>query len=225
MEQAAVQASGPVRDLPRRQIGRDRIILVRQVAYEAESHGVSLQGTGKGWELSGSVLPDANGGNFSGDLISIVEQVLSETNVRLGEVIGTIDGTPFKPAVHPNQGETKWAFVERLARDRNVDLGTNPQGDLVLTGPHGPRMTAVLIEGENVKSAQIVIDGQNAYNYVLITGQRQPDDQTNGPAASELRSKAVPPGASPERLLGGPGLTGAKKPPYAARRRQAMSAV
>jgi prophage tail gpP-like protein len=171
-------------------------IMVRQVAYEANSHGVSLQGLGKGHQLTGSILPDDNdGGNYTGDLISVVTQVLAPTSVRLGGTVGTIDGTPFKPAVHPNQGETKWAFLERLARDRNVDLSKNPAGDLVLVGPHGPRMTAMLIEGENVKSAQVVIDGQDAYSYVLVSGQH---DQSNGPAASEMRSKAVPPGTLPE---------------------------
>jgi prophage tail gpP-like protein len=170
-------------------------ILIRQVAYEANSHGVSLQGKSLPWELTGSILPDeGSGGNFSGDLTSIVTQVLAPTNVRLGEIVGTVDGTPFKPPVHFNQGETRWAFLERLARDRNVDLATNPQGNLVLVGPHGPRMSAVLIEGENIKSAQVVIDGQDKYNYLVVSGQRQPDDQTNGPAASEMRSKAVPPG-------------------------------
>jgi len=174
-------------------------IMVRQVAYEANSHGISLQGLGKGHQLTGSTLPDdSDGGNYSGDLISIVTQVLAPTSVRLGEIIGNIDGTPFKPAVHPNQGETKWAFLERLARDRNVDLSNNKNGDLVLVGPHGPRVSAVLIEGENIYSAQVVINGETAYSYVLVTGQRQPDDQTNGPAASEMRSKAIPPGTLPE---------------------------
>lgn len=176
------------------------IILVRQVAYEANSHGVSLQGKGNGWELTGSVLPeDGDGGNFKGDLISIVEQVLRPTSVRLGEIIGSISGIPFNPpdGVHFQQGETRWAFLERLARDRNVDLSTNKNGDLVLVGPHGPRLSAVLHEGENIFSAQVVINAEDAYSYVFITGQTRPSDEQNGPAASELRSKAVPPGASP----------------------------
>jgi prophage tail gpP-like protein len=177
------------------------IILVRQVAYEAESHGVSLQGKGKAWELTGSITPEeGDGGNFKGDLISIVQQVLRPTSVRIGEIIGTISGIPFNPpeGVHFNQGETRWAFLERLSRDRNVDLSNNKNGDLVLVGPHGPRVSAVLIEGVNIYSAQVVINGEDAYSYVFVTGQRPPDDQTNGPAASELRSKAVPPGTMPE---------------------------
>jgi prophage tail gpP-like protein len=174
-------------------------IMVRQVAYDPNSHGVSLQGKGKAWELTGSVIPDdSKGGNYEGPLISIVEQVLAKTNVRIGEVVGNIDGTPFKPAVHPNQGESKWQFLERLARDRNVDLANNKNGDLVLVGPHGPRMSASVIEGMNIVSAQVVINGEDAYSYVLVSGQRQPDDQTNGPAASEMRAKAVPPGTLPE---------------------------
>jgi hypothetical protein len=45
--------------------------------------------------LTGSVIPDeAPGGNDSGPLISIVQQVLAPTTVRIGEVVGDIDGTP-----------------------------------------------------------------------------------------------------------------------------------
>src|SRR5262252_7610621 len=178
------------------------IILVRQVGYEANSHGVSLQGKGKAWELTGDILPEEGdgGGNFHGDLIGIVVQVLQPTSVRLGEVIGTIPGDPFNPpdGVHFQQGETRWQFMERLARTRNVDLSNNKNGDLVLVGPHGPRMSAVLIEGENIYSAQVVINGEDMYSFVMRTGQTRPSDSQNGPAASELRSKAVPPGILPE---------------------------
>jgi prophage tail gpP-like protein len=168
--------------------------MVRQVAYESESHGVSIQGKGNAHELTGSVIPGVNGGNFSGPLISIVEQVLSDTTVQLAPPVGVIDGTPFKPPVHPNQGESKWTFLERLARDRDVDLANDEYGRLVLVGPHAPRYTADLIEGENIKTAQVVINGEDAYTYLLTRGQREPDDQTNGPRASEMESKAVPPG-------------------------------
>ena len=184
-----------------RRLAMTGIILVRQVAYEAESHGVSLQGKGKAWELTSSILPDeGDGGNFKGDLISIASQVLAPTNVRLAPPVGTIDGTLFNPpeGVHFNQGDTRWAFIERLSRTRNVDLANDKDGNLVLVGPHGPRVSAVLIEGENIHSAQVVINGEDMYSFVFATGQAPPDDQNNGPRASELRSKAVPPGILPE---------------------------
>jgi len=178
------------------------IILVRQVAYEANSHGVSLQGKGKAWELTGDILPEEGdgGGNFHGDLIGIVVQVLNPTSVRLGEVKGTIDGSPFNPpdGVHFQQGETRYQFIERLARTRNVDVANNKDGDLVLVGPHGPVNSAVLIEGENIFSAQVVINGEDMYSFVMTTGQTRPSDSQNGTAATELRAKAVPPGILPE---------------------------
>jgi prophage tail gpP-like protein len=133
-----------------RRLALTGIILVRQIAAEANSHGVSLQGKGKAWELTSSILPEEGdgGGNFHGDLISIAVQVLQPTSVRLAEVIGTIPGIPFNEpdGAHFQQGETRWSFLERLARDRNVDLSNNKNGDLVLVGPHGPRISAVLKE-------------------------------------------------------------------------------
>jgi prophage tail gpP-like protein len=171
-------------------------ILVRQVAFDANNHGVSLQGKGNAWELTGSVMSEDS--NYKGPLIDIVKQVIAPTSVRMAPPVGTIDGTEFKPPVHPNQGETMYSFIERLARDRNVDLANDKDGNLVLVGPHGPRMTAHLTQGDNILSGQIVINGEDAYSEVLARGQRQPDDQTNGPKASEMSSVAIPKGAKPD---------------------------
>ena len=179
------------------------IILVRQVAYEANSHGVSLQGKGKAWEITGSILPEEGdgGGNFKGDLTSVVSQVLAPTSVRIGGILGTIDGTPIneKNGGHFQQGESRYQFIERLARMRNVDIANNKNGDVVLVGPHAVTANAAVIEGENIISAQVVINGEDKYTYVLTSGQRPPDDQTNGTAASEMRAKVTtpdPPGVS-----------------------------
>jgi len=172
-------------------------ILVRQIAYEANSHGVSLQGKGKAWELTGDILPEEGdgGGNFKGDLISIITQVLAPTSVRIGGIRGTIPGIPFdeRNGGHFQQGETRWQFIERLARMRDVDIANNKEGNLVLVGPHASSVTGTVVEGTNIISAQVVINGEDYYSFLYATGQRPPDDKTNGPAASEMRAKAVTP--------------------------------
>jgi len=172
-------------------------ILVRQVAAEANSHGVSLQGKGKAWELTGSITPEEGdgGGNFKGDLVSIVSQVIKPTSVRIGKILGSISGLPFDETNggHFQQGETRYQFIERLARMRNVDIANDRNGDIVLVGPHGAKVTGTLIEGENIFSMQVVINGEDKYSYIFVTGQTAPTDQQNGPAASEMRAKATTP--------------------------------
>jgi prophage tail gpP-like protein len=161
------------------------IILVRQVAYDANSHGVSLQGVSESWRAATSSIIHKDN-NFPGSLKQIADELLAPTGIK-ADTLGTVDGTPFKPAVHPNPGEMIWTFLERIARDREVKLwGTG--NTIVLIGPNPPAEGGSTIEGENILSAQVVISAEAMRDKIFATAQRQADDQTHGPQASEMRA-------------------------------------
>jgi prophage tail gpP-like protein len=168
------------------QLGAGGYILVRQVAADANSHGVSLQGVGRSWAAqTSSIVHDTN--NFEGSLVSIAKQLLAPTGVGL-TIVGSIDGTPFKPPVHPQPGDTIYTFLGRLARDRDAFVNYDVPGNVQLVGKNEKPTPAQVIEGENIKSMQVVISAETSRDEILATGQRQADDKTFGPKASEMRS-------------------------------------
>ena len=161
------------------------VIIVRQVAYDPNSHGVSLQGVGMSWYAARASILTTQNVNYGGSLVSITEKLLAPTGVQL-DTIGDIPGTPFDPPVHPNPGETIFSFVERLARDRNTLVGSTPEGHWLLIGLHGPPIEADLLEGFNIISAQVVIDDREARDWYFGITQGTGDDSTNMTKAAEI---------------------------------------
>ena len=164
------------------------VILVRQVAYDANNHGVSLQGVGVSWYAArASIVPSIDGTTFSGGLTEITEKLLAPTGVKL-KTVGIIPTLEFDPPVHPQPGESRFSFIERLARDRNVLIGSTEEGEWLLIGEHAPPISGDLIEGFNIKSAQIVISDVAARNAFYAAGQKVGTDQSNmGDAALQER--------------------------------------
>jgi prophage tail gpP-like protein len=99
---------------------------------------------------------------------------------------GDIDMTPFKPPVQAGVGETIFSFLERIARDREVLIGSTSEGEWLLIGKNSPQTGSVVIEGENIKSAQFVINDIEARNYFRAIGQSAADDSHHGKSASEM---------------------------------------
>jgi prophage tail gpP-like protein len=164
------------------------MILTRQTAFDGNSHGVSLQGVGDTWFAARSSVMSKTS-DFSGkDYVSIANEVMAPTGVPV-KVVGTIDATPFK-TMHNQQGETIWSFLERIGRDRKVDLGSDAFGRLLLIGEHKSENQGDLVEGENILKCQCIISIEGKYSDYVVRAQRQADDQTWGPAASEQEADA-----------------------------------
>jgi prophage tail gpP-like protein len=167
-------------------LGGRGYILVRQVAADANSHGVSLQGVGYSWAAArSSIVHETN--NFEGPLVTIARELLAPTGVGLS-VLGNVNATPFKWPVHPLPGDSIYTFLERLSRDRDAFVNYNKKGDMQLVGKNEQPVPAQVIEGENIKSMQVVISAERSRDEILVSGQRQADDKTWGPKASEMRS-------------------------------------
>jgi prophage tail gpP-like protein len=161
-------------------------IEVRQVAYNANSHGVMLIGKSYTAQAAKSSV-DTPTGNFDNKNI---QQIASEVCAPYGvgiKTIGALDLTPFQQCQN-GKGETVWDFLERLARVRGVRLAADAFGNFLLIGDHGFSVVAGLIEGKNIKECQCIITNEMVFAQYDVHGQGQASDDFNGAQASEMKA-------------------------------------
>jgi prophage tail gpP-like protein len=173
------------------------VIMTRQTAYNAESHGVMLQGYGVTFYASRASHVDKDGNFDNMTYQAIVERVLAPFEAKPC-FIGTINPTPF-PTAQINPGETIWDFFERLGRDVGVVVGSDAYGNFLFYGDWtSDRNVGRLIEGRdesgnqtgNILSCQASITMVNFYSIYVFRSQQPASDDVNGTAASETEASA-----------------------------------
>src|SRR5262245_59486821 len=103
-------------------------ILVRQVAYDANNHGVMLQGVGNTWYAARASILGKN--KFDGmTWEQVARSVLAPFGIYL-KTIGALNAIPFKK-LQNEPGETVWHFLERIARPRGIVLGSDHEGNML----------------------------------------------------------------------------------------------
>jgi len=159
------------------------VILDRQVAYDANSHGVMLQGVGWTWYAArGSIIHKT--GSFDNKTF---EQVAREVIAPFGvgvKTIGNLNATPFE-RLQVETGENLWAFLERLARPRGIVMGSDHLGNILLIDDHNFPITDTLIEGFNILRCQATISIKDKRSDYIVRGQTAGGDKKHGPDASE----------------------------------------
>jgi prophage tail gpP-like protein len=170
------------------QIGVVGVIVTRQVAYDANSHGVLLFGKGVSWWAArSSVMHETH--DFSGkDFETVAKEVIAPFGVGV-RTIGSIDKTPFQ-TLHAEPGRKVWDFLEGIARPRGVVLGSDPLGNILLIGDHVNSPVQDLIEGENILKCQAVFTHEQVYTDYIVTGQHGANDQKSGTDTSEMEAGA-----------------------------------
>jgi prophage tail gpP-like protein len=138
------------------------MILIRQTAYAHNQHGVTLQGVTDTWAAARSSIIDKES-QFEGGFVDVARKVLAPTGVGM-EVLGKIDGTPFKPPAKNEPGETIFSFLDKLARDRKVIITSDRYGNFVFIGEKEAANQDTLIEGFNILKMQCVISVVKAYS-------------------------------------------------------------
>jgi prophage tail gpP-like protein len=158
-------------------------IETRQVAYDANQHGVMLIGkSATAWAARSSV--DTKTGNFDKkNILQVAQEVIKPYGVGL-KVIGQLNLTPFDK-LQNEKGELVWDFLERIARPRGVIMGSDAFGNFLLIGEHSDPGGAELVEGRNIKSCQCTITHKNSYLNYDATAQKPASDDDAGTEASE----------------------------------------
>lgn len=165
------------------------IIEVRQVAYDAHQHGVMLIGKTSTAAPARSSVNTTTGNFDNKHLQQIAQEVIAPFGVGL-KIVGSLDLTPFKQ-MQNEKGELIWDFLERIARFRGAIMGSDEQGNFLLIGDHSYQSTSDLIEGVNIKSCQCTISHEQTYMQLDAHGQQAASNDTNGPAASEIKATAM----------------------------------
>jgi prophage tail gpP-like protein len=161
-----------------KQLGIIGLITTRQVAYDANSHGVMLLGKGKTW-LAGRASVITKTMTFDNKTFEQVAfEVLAPFPYIKPEVIGEIDKTPFK-ILRADIGVTVWAFLEALARERGVIIGSDHTNKFLLIGKHSYRPDNSLVEGTNILKGQILIDRQKVWSEYIFKNSAPADDTDN----------------------------------------------
>ena len=164
-------------------------IEVRQVAYNANSHGVMLIGKSYSAQAAKSSV-DTPDGNFDNqDLVSIASKVAGAYGVGV-KTIGGVDMTPFQQC-QAGKGETVWDFLERLARVRGCLLAADAFGNFLIIGDHDYPAVSGLVEGKNIKEMQCIISNEHVFAVHDVHGHGQASDDLNGSAASEMKATAT----------------------------------
>lgn len=166
------------------QVAISGYIETRQVAYDANQHGVMLIGKSNTAAAAASSV-DTKTGNFDGKHVKqIADEVVAPYGVKV-RTIGNVDLTPFK-RLQCERGELCWDFLERIARFRGIMMGSDPQGNFLLIGKHSSPIANELIEGQNILSCNCTITHLNAKTEYQVDGQKTGE----GTDASEQTAKA-----------------------------------
>jgi len=171
------------------QLAVDGFIETRQVAYDANSHGVML--IGKSYAANGgkSSVDTATGSFDEKNIQQVATEVWAPYGVQI-RVIGQLDLTPFDK-LQCNKGETCWDFTERIARDRGVVLASDKNSNLLLIGDHKGKVVDGLIEGKNILVMQCIITDEMVFEKYDVHGQSQASDDHHGTDASEQKASAT----------------------------------
>ena len=168
-------------------------ITERHVGFDAQNHGVRLIGTGDTADLTNSAVPLDKLGGHDGQSVHQLAQSLSE---HLGIQIhrrGAVDDEPYQN-IQVQPGETPMSVIERYARPRNIVIGSEANGGLLLIGEHEAITAGHLWESVHILRANCVIRDDKVYHQYFAVGQNKGSDDANGDP--ENKQVAQQPGSS-----------------------------
>ena len=146
----------------------------RAGAYDKASHSVILSGDSKTVDLAHSSVK-VQPGTYDGSTFQQAAQaVLAPHPVSL-VISNPPEGAsqPFK-SLAPQYGETVAAFITRIAAARNMLIGDDASGNLVVgQAAPGATSSATLIEGKNILSANFKIADPSASSFNKLNGVSQ----------------------------------------------------
>jgi prophage tail gpP-like protein len=160
------------------------IVTSRQAAYESKNRGVEIIVASYTQNGTASTV-DGNPGQYLNQTIS---QIANAVYGKVG-VIVKVDGAsgadhPFE-RVSEHIGETRNAFIQRLAMMRNLHMVDDANGALNLIRGETAGSTT-LVEGQNILKGRILIRNSLAVSLVNMQCQNFGSNTHNGPDAAQV---------------------------------------
>jgi prophage tail gpP-like protein len=163
----------------------DGLVYLRQAAFDGPSHAVQIGIVSLSQAVTVSTVKAKPGQYINQTLQQIGSAVFGEEGISL--TLKSDASEPF-PRVSVHVGESKFAFIERLSRMRNIHLVDDGSNGIV--GFRGPMGFAgsVLQEGRNIKRARLLLKINEYTEDIDIFGQDAGND-TSG-ANSNVKGSA-----------------------------------
>lgn len=145
-------------------------VAVRQPAFDARNHALQITVISRAQNTVPATVDAAPGQYKNATLQQIGSAVFGKVGVGF-RIEGNPPGAdiPFG-RVSEHVGESRFGFIERLARWRNLFLRDDENGDIVATRGGGD-VVAQLVEGQNILSARAVLANWEAVDQVTISTQ------------------------------------------------------
>jgi prophage tail gpP-like protein len=162
------------------------VITVRQAAYDANTHGVMLQGVGNSWYAARASIVDKSSSYDGMTFEEVARKVLAPFGMT-PVIIGKLNPTPYA-RLQNEPGENVWNFLERIARPRGIVLGSDHHGNILLIDDHVGPVLADLLEGDNILRCQATISIDAFFSQYIVNGQTAASDDQHGRQASEQQA-------------------------------------
>jgi prophage tail gpP-like protein len=173
-------------------------VWLRHSSYDAETHAVQFGIASVVQRTTLSTVDAAPGQYLNSTLAQIAGAVFGKIGVGFS-IVGSPPGAnkPFE-RVSEHVGETRFQFIERLARFRNLQLIDDGHGNVLATrGPVGG-VAATLQEGRNIKRAQLVLKISETADFIQFVGQNFSNDEHWGDASRDIAASAADPDGNPQ---------------------------
>jgi prophage tail gpP-like protein len=177
----------------------DGMVYLRQAAYDAGQHAVQIGISSRAQSVVASTV-DTNPGQY---INQTLQQIASAVFGKVG-VGFSIDGSPPGadkpfPRVSEHVGETRFAFIERLCRMRNVHVIDNGGTILAFRGPSSGGLT--LTEGKDILRARLSLSNNDHADNVTANAQNHSQDSADANRASSATITVTPPINRPVKIV------------------------
>jgi prophage tail gpP-like protein len=168
----------------------DGYVWSRQGVLDPENHGVEI---GIASTMLNAIVSsvDASPGQYVGyNIQQIGSAVLGKVGVNFN-VLGSPSGAgKVFPRVSEHVGETRWQFIERLCRMRNLHLCDDGQGNLNAFRSPTEGVIATLTEGQNIKRSRVILKNNEMYDPITTVGQSFGNNQAWGDTVRGIAAMA-----------------------------------
>jgi prophage tail gpP-like protein len=153
----------------------DGFVYLRQASYDANWHGVQIGICSSSQSVMPSTVDAKPGQYIKQTLQQIGSAVFGKVGVNFSVIADASE--PF-PRVSEHVGETRFAFIERLCRMRNIHMLDDGRGGIVgFRGPSGGGL--VLQEGKNILRARLLLKNDDHVDPVVVVGQHHSNESAD----------------------------------------------
>lgn len=157
-------------------------IEVINVNYGSTSHSISIQGRDNTGDLIDSTIDVLSDITPPISLLSVIEKVIShiQSTITVSQEFTPTDFEAATSLLSPERGQNSFEFIEKLAREKQVLLTSDADGNVVITRSTAENFTAGILQNvlnasdNNIKSGSMSYDNTGRYNRYVFASQRNP---------------------------------------------------